>query len=649
MNAGRLALAFACVVACACCTTMADNEIPIPMPTIDQSAPLRFPYFGSDRTAELLGDILLKSDDAGERAQAAVDLGQTNNMNAVKLLDKAFADKDPQVRQAVVTAAAALIVQTPEYMRQNSPEFKQAAKIIQQAFGDLSQSVKLAAISAAGSSKVQIGDVIGLAEGNDQVLAIQALNVVNQSSEHLRIPDSYLLKAIESNTLPLQLAAIANIVKNDESSLRTIPAEYGTAIMNIVNGKKTPSPLVTALKKLSISGNDALAAGAIEALTSLDASSAKPFIEKAAKNHSPLLRRAAVASFAVYREWNVEKWKAQKNSTTKPASRNVSALESIDMFSRIPAFLDDPSPLVKLAAVRAAGIARKNNALINQTQKLIDVAFAAPDTQLHDAAITASMNQSGALPLAVDEYKKMMPEYLAEKNAKGTLLERNLSSVCKIIASCKSDAVLNEMLADIQKLSLDSILVGDIADALGAAGSKSAIPTLEKMLKTCQATGAKFLIAMASMSTPPAFDEKNAAKIVSALASLDAKRAVPAIISISQLNAMGMRLNVVNAAVPPALVKLCDNSNRSEIGKQLSAMITDTSYDKGVIFNAIIACGELKISDSLSGLKQVLDEERPSKITIWAAAWATGQISGKYPAQPQPEPNEGNWIIKSLK
>ncbi|HNX26028.1 MAG TPA: HEAT repeat domain-containing protein [Phycisphaerae bacterium] len=617
-----------------CASTKAAGEKPLPQPQIDASTLSHSARFGGDRTVELLGDILLKSEDVYERSQAAMNLGQTNNMNAVKFLVKGSGDKEPQVRISVITAAAALAQQTPDYMRPNSEEYQTTVDIIRKGFADSSESVRVAAISSAAAANVLENKIIKAAAEDDQLPAMQAIIALNRQHRGIKNADS-ILKHLSSDNLCLQIVAAENLIYADSDN-------------SAESSQHDTTQLIATLKKLSQSGNDALAATAIVSLTALNSAAAKPFIEKAAKSNSPLMRRAAVKSFAIYHEL-----KAVAKNAEKPATEHGSIPTSTDirLYDRISPYLDDASPLVQLAAVNAAEVARKNGVLLNQTQKLIDIAFNAPDTQLHNAAMTAAAVADGEIftKIIAAAYGKMMPEYLASKNPAGSILERNLSGVCRMLGRMKSAAVFGQMLQDIEKLPIDSIIIGDIADSLANTGDKAADEVLERMLKKCHATGAKYLIAIASMAEPPAFSEDVTAKIINALASLDDKQATDEIIKISVMNIMGMKLTTVSAASADALAKLYDDTNRTAIDKLLIEMIADKSYGNIAMLNAIIAAGRLKLPDAVKNLKIVLNDERPSKIAIWAAAWAIGQISGQYPPQPQPVQNQGDWLIKSTK
>jgi len=262
--------------------------------------------FGSDRDVRLLG-ALLAEDDALAREQAAIDLGRTRNPRALPHLRRALNDPEPKVRSAAASAAAefpadlagpiVLAALTDARGGDRDPVRSRAAR---RTVWSVLAAVRTLSLRSAG------GRVGALLADDDPALQADALATLT----HLGLPaeaDS-LRKLLASRSTFVRLRAVENAMLAPKARARVLAGE---------------------LAKLAAGDVAAVRGSAVAALAKLGLPSADENIERARRDPNLLVRRGAVR-----------------------------ALAHAGRADAIGEFLRDPSPAVRLAAIRAAGTLR---------------------------------------------------------------------------------------------------------------------------------------------------------------------------------------------------------------------------------------------------------------------------------------------------
>jgi len=555
------------------------------------------PTFGDDESVSLLAELLADDDDPLIRQRAALDLGKTHNSAALPHLLKAMSDECLSVRAAAVVAAA---------------EIGGAAAIVTDALKSEDTTTLLAALRGAAELKLTSagGDIRALLSSKEPVVRAAALTALTR----LGLPaESGRLKAlIADRPARVRLAALANaLLLKDASSV------LGEA--RRASGDDSPA---------------AIRLRALEILGARDFESSRTAIEAAARHRHPLVRKGA--ALAYYR-----------------AGRGRPLI----------AMLKDDSPTVRLVAIRAMGELN----LPESVGRLFELMLAAPDSQSHLAA-RRSLRQIGGRDVATTaarcmrEQMRLVEEIHPEKKRLNSASSdkplpnpdqyrrrksfmRNAQSCSWLLGELKSTEGFEYQLHLVKTLEIDSPILVDVVPALGKIGDRRAVGPLLEMLKLCKVRGVQYLVALLSMSPPPPYSETVTARVIEALAALEAHEAVDTIAKIVATNVRGARLTVAAAGAARALPKLLRADNRDMIETVIVDILSDKSFSLTARFFACKAAGSIKPRRALEGLRMILDEQRPGRLVMRAAAWAIQEITGTTPEIPQPRLKPGDWII----
>jgi HEAT repeat protein len=508
------------------------------------------------------------------REKIVRDLGQTHNVIALPLIEAFLKDSDVNVRGTAVAAAYEL----------RTGEYKQG---VLKGLKDKDPQVQARAMSIIlQGMEVSAGDVMPLIAGTDKDLQRQAIMCMNQLKQAL---PAETLKGLLTDASPaIRLQAAQN-------ALLASPAQASGILQEIfdLSGKDTPSIRAAALAVL---GKNAF-------------NGYKEVIESASRDKDPQIRRGAI-------------WAMQYGSKTGLPK----------------GFIQDPSPMVSLAAVKAAGELKCQDCIDN----IVQVMLTAQDTATHEIACQ-SLEQIGSAQVAAIAGKLLVTLPQGEKKPV-SLDERNVISACKILAKLKSREVLDARLEMLRTLPINSNLSAHIVYSLSMIDEKSAIPAIRKLLAENVANAAAAATANASADNLYGGDCVIAS--IQALVALGDKdpQTVKLMHDITLVRgAAGLGLSSETAAVLQALPQMYTD--------QTQGMITETilgtmgqAFSYSVRFEAIKLAGKYKITEATEPLRQILAAREENNI-MQAAAWSLQQITGQAVEIPELHSNPGDWTV----
>jgi HEAT repeat protein len=582
--------------------------------------------FGSAKNVELLVE-LLAGDDIRVREQAAGQLGETNNKLALPHLVKAADDPAASVRVAAVGAMA------------HFPH--QADATVIKALADPAREVKFAAMRVAGTCASSEGEIapavskaiITLLDSDDPAVQAEAIHAMTQ--RHLAVPGKALAGLLGSSSSAVRLRAAQNaaLVKGDEVS----------AVRDEI-------------RRSAASGDAAVRCEALRALGILDYAGGQGELEKSAGDKSPLVRLGVVRGY-----------------------------QAAGQTAKVRVFLDDPSEMVRLAAIRASG----DPAGAEAAQRVLELMLQAPLRELRSEDSHAAAREcliamhSEAMPrLAADamaeeirklaaigeelksiirKYKKPLEpgevrEDFTKVNEAVTYRrdthQRNIGTCCRILGAYRSTLAMESELNLLKTEPTDSSLLGDVAWSLGRIGNERARAPLEALLAKYVALGREDLRAR-GVQPPPhiAYNDYSAGEVVEALAMLKDSRAFENILEIATMKdggGGGHRLYwpVLKAfeAFPllqtPATARRIDDAFIGVIG------------DPGEEFDAqryslMLFAARQNRTAALPAIRKAMAQRRRQKM-IDMAAWAIWKLSGQVPDIPDPMPLQGSdWIVQT--
>ncbi|HUS48434.1 MAG TPA: HEAT repeat domain-containing protein [Phycisphaerae bacterium] len=328
---------------------------------------------------------------------------------------------------------------------------------------------------------------------------------------------------------------------------------------------------------------------------------------------------------------------------------------------RIRAFLDDASPMVRLAAIRAAGELKCEDCIGRLSELLLDVR----DDMAHFAARAslASIGTDATTDKAAEALTKLAPVIIAQeptgpKDAEmprpqdanvprwvRKLVVRNVRSCAWLLGHFKSPKAYDVQLMLVEKLPVDSQALIDLAGAMAKIGDRRAIAPMLGALKTARKAAPAYLrVLVTGQGSHPPFSEEVTAALIEALSELKASEAVPTILGLVNMQVMGARLKIPAAAAARILPDMVTESNRAGITGAVTAMLRDRAFGRSCLFDATKAAVRLKMNSAVGDLQKVLSE-RDGRQLIHAAAWAVQELTGTTPDLPEPKRNQGEWII----
>ena len=267
-----------------------DNPKPVSEPSVQGE--MRRQVFGSDRTVQLIGELVTSEIDPLERERAVMDLGRTCNPSAITILERALSDNDSRVRSA---AALALCNFTSD----------QACGLLAGALErtDATGDDLTGALRAARTLRWEgLSDsLVKLLNNPDATIRSDALNALTDMS---RPADAGTLKKLLSDTgIAVRLAAAKNALLS-----------------------KPDATLAEAMAKHADNDRPAIRAACLAALGRQDARKYLSLLIAGGNDENPIVRQGA-----------------------------VEGLISAGQGEKVVAFLGDASTPVLLSAVRGPG------------------------------------------------------------------------------------------------------------------------------------------------------------------------------------------------------------------------------------------------------------------------------------------------------
>ena len=555
-------------------------------------------YFGTDRNVHLLAGLLTDGDDR-VRERAVRDLGQTDNPLAIATVTRAMKDPSPLVRIEALRARLAL-------------QPSQAASLVRAAMNDTDPRVVRAAIRLARHLK-------------DADLNAAITKQLEQNEASLR---ASALRTLTMRNVAVDAAILANLVRSGtthDEHYRTLTGGAWVvrlaALQNAVLASTHAGLRSAAVEVVSKNGP---AEGVAAAVAAAGKQGDTDLLERIARDKNSILRRGACRG-----------WAAMGNTT------------------RVAAFLDDPSPQVRLAAIRYACGA----AMSEETNRITRLMIQAPDETTHRAARVAlgKIGPTAASEIAstLDAQWKMHPKARSSKlnrSAGGRAAlhrDRNIRSCLVLLGELQSTAGMDVMMEMFEQLDIGDSLVGELADAASAIGDRQLIPPLRAALAVVEKRAAHYLDAKAnSKMKPPVFSESVAGRVGRALLVFADTESYEGILKLILLHRGRRGLIRAN----PLLLSKSGVMTRSPFRPRIEAAWTHiigyVPFCSSSRYWAILAAGEHRCASATASLQMSLTQTRSSRLLMQSAAWALEQITRKPTSCGQPIQNEGQWIVR---
>jgi len=550
----------------------------------------------------------------------------------VHLLADLLSDTDPYTRERAVQDLA-------------DTHNPLALEAVSKAAADEAPVVRAAAVQAAANFPARQAAVhvaaTALADPHSMVL-LGALRAVRLAGWKQLAPavaklavhgDAQVRSAALQTLTHLGVAAdggeLAELLADGRPAVRLRAAEN---CLLLANG----TAVTEALRRLRTDSQPAVRGAAVAALGQFGKLDDEA-LGRAAKDRDPLVRRGAVRAYAL---------------TGKAAPAE---------------FFDDPSGLVLLAAVRAAGQTKDATAI----GKLVETMNAAADEQTHLAArdslvsigteaMLSAVGRSvdslcGGLLTADAAAGKMSkgkfdPAEMAALNRRVKKLSRNIEVCCRILGRFGSAEGLDGRLEFVGQAGTSASALGVVALSLAEIEDEALRaqirPVVRQAFERCVKLAPRYLQAVMSMSpNVPPFSEKVSGQLAMALGALGDSGAAEPAIRLARMEVGGYRLPIAAAHVCRALPMLATEANRPKAEAYLLDLLADDSQDLIVVYEAARAAGEMKLPAAADALRGRLEAPKRPPLVIQAAGWALQQITGETPKLPEPSRRPGQWIV----
>ncbi len=581
-----------------------------------QKGDMALQWYGDAEDIALLASLLSDADPR-VREQAVCNLGQTRNPDALAHVRKALDDTEPAVRRSAVLAAAQLRAPLSE-------------QVVRQALTSDDPETVLTAIAAARlQTWRELADALAKCLGHDQarvrVEALACLTHLGKAAE-----PAVLVRLLGDPSLALRLRAAENAALAQDASL----------VEPLLAAAGANNPALTGFALASLGKQVGAKLGETPAV--LDA------VNQAARSAHPLVRRGAV-------------W----------------ALDNAALGPRVCPFLDDPSPLVRLAAVRAAGRHKVAQCVDRLFELMVQAPFdnylqhwrEPPSTDPHLAAreslkaiATDRVAELAAEHLAklADELKEAEKLYVSasfgqragakdmtpQKAMRRALLERNAAACAYLLGRMGNRRGYDVQLDLVKVLPVDCVSTAFLAEALGRIGDKRAVKPLMDVVAVCAHNGRLALIAQAAQQPPPLpYSHEVAQAVVEALGRLDDPQAAPYLLGIASVNVSTARLNEPAMAAAMVLPQWFAGEHAKAIELYLLTVLKGNGYPMAAQYQAARAAVKLKLQSAIEPLRALMDQ-RHNDAMIHITSWALSELTGQPVAPPPPRPRPGDWIIR---
>ena len=555
-------------------------------------------YFGTDRNVKLLADLLSDADDR-VRERATQDLGQTDNPLAIAAVTGVMKDRSPLVRIVALRASLAL---TPS----------QAIPLVTHAMNDADPRVVRAAMQLARHLKsadlnTEIKEQLSRDDASVRTSALRTLTMRKVAVD------------------PAQLANLIRSGKTDDADYRVLTGRVWVvrlaALQNAILANTHAGLRAAALE---VANNNGPAAGIAAAVAAAGKQGDTAVLERVSGDKNPILRRGACRGWAAMGD-------------TK----------------RVSAFLDDPSPRVRLSAMEYAC----RVSMPEETSHLVRLMIQSPDETTHGMARTAlgKIGPMAAQEIAstLDAQWKMHPKARSSKLNRPTAgravlqRERNIGSCLVLLGELKSSAGIDVMTEMFGRLKLDDSLVGELADASAAIGDRRMIPPLRTVLAVVQKRSARYLDAKADAKMQsPVFSESVAGHVGRALLVFADTESYEGILQLILLHRGRQGLTLANPLLLSKSGVMISSSFRPRIEAAWTHIIGYTPFCSSSRYWAILAAGEHRCTLAIDSLHRSLTQTRSSRLLMQSSAWALERITKKPTSCGQPMQNEGEWVVR---
>lgn len=570
--------------------------------------------FGDDWNVQKLAE-LLDGADTIDRAWAVQQLGQTHNLKALPYIRRALDDGEPAIRATAVSAAG-------EIARPESYD------IILKALGSDDSQVLLAAMRTVVD--------LGLKQA-----AAPVGKLLSSANPAVR---GNAIKTLTSLGVAGRIADLEKLIRDASTRVRLTALENAMLLGNAQG-------LSEAFQAAAGGGNPpAVRSMAFEAIGKFAWSAGQRIVSASASAADPLVRRGVVRAYH------------NAGQGQGPAAA---------------AFLDDPSEMVRLAAIRAAGDLKQ----ADRIDRLFEMMFQAEDDVTRQAARAAlgKIGTSKVVAKAADALPRWAttppppskPAPTTQSRPAGWTrtqtasssapapytgptaeqIKANVASCCWLLGELKSTEQFQYQLSVLSEADVVSPVLLVQAPALGKIGDPKAIAPLRSLLGRCSARGQQYLKAVGGGQATPPWDPQVPNVVVRALADLKAYDALDDILSLGNLtNSRGSRLDACATAIIQSLPALTTPDNTGKVQTFIITVIAERGgYMLTPRFHAVKLAGRMKLEAAMPALLTVLNKERPGRTMMLAAAWAIQEITGKTPEIPEPRRNQGRqWAVRQL-
>jgi len=576
--------------------------------------------FGSDKNVALVAPLLADKDFT-VRERAVTDLGEMQNYKGLEFIRKAAKDDNPQVRSAAALAAMHFPVDM-------------AGDIVVTCLQDKEPTVAMNALLAVRTMPLPAASPQVVALVSHEQSAVQATAVATLTALKLPLDAKTLAGLLDSPSPIVRLRALENmmLLDADKAPKDKLPALTGTGPAAVC------CAALAALGKFGMAGDNQIV-----------------IIAVAGKNADPQIRLGAVL-----------------------------AIQHAGYANLIKPFIDDQSEMVRLAAIRAAGVLKAKDCAQVLMRRMLDAPMGElPGTESQLAARDSliAIGTPEVAQLAADEFTRIAPQFqrlndlsvaMAKANANpkaptatagkddelnaATLqkLARDVRACCRILGGLKSKLVLDGpdgQIALLAKQPTDSAILPDLIWSLGEIGDAKALPTLEAYTDQCTVKAQEALAARLIMPPPHVpYSDEGTAQCLVALEKLKSPNLLAKARKLGLMKVQTQRLATpVMEAIKVYGHLYPSAKDHASMEADMIDIAGDSHYSRVARCDAMKLLGQWKAASAVRMLEDILNKERPNRTVMEVAAWSLYQIDGKERAVSNPVVVQGAWIVTEEK
>ncbi|MFP4105328.1 MAG: HEAT repeat domain-containing protein [Phycisphaerae bacterium] len=533
---------------------------------------------------------LADSADATVRARVAHDLGDTHNRLAIEHVRKLTGDKDVDVR---IAAMKAMIELQPT----------KAKDVLTGALQAEDRRMVYAALRQTRRYELRTlaGDVAAVLDHDHLPTKLAALAVLN---DFRTAADAERLGgALRSSSPALQAAAARNAIYLENDAPIGALTDVAKGPNRGYSGRPDPR---------SVSA----ASAAIAALGKFALEDSRDLIDSAPQSDNAQLRAGAVTAYG----------HAGRTAPVRKA-------------------LKDKSSIVRLAAIKAAGMLGDKDAVDN----LVDALAGKFDDQR--AAAVDSLAKIGgrevqqATATKLGELLQQRQTPLRDTDRERDLWTRSVAACCRLLGRLNSSAGMDERITLIKSLRADRPLLADVIESLPPDPPQEVIALVSALTKKYAVEGRKTLTPRPMDAQ---YDEDVVKRVIDAVGHLKMVEAAEGLVDIATTRLAGERLGSPVATALKVLPVLIAEGNRTQILETVEKVLGDKNYRLPVIYyQAARSAGLLKAAGAVDELNTHLTDWKLGPKVMYASAWAIQEITGQTPEIGQPQSRQGyDWIIR---